>query len=77
MIQVLMKAVDTSDREELERRLEELEARRDFLSGRIKELIMLIKKAEEAPKTIQKLREEMADIDEEYHGLIRLYYRQN
>ncbi|MGF7431063.1 hypothetical protein PQV03_09900 [Thermoanaerobacterium thermosaccharolyticum] len=77
MIQVLMKVVDTSDKEELERKLAAFEASIEFRHNRIKELQELKKQAEKADMIIKKMREEIADISEEYHETLRLYYGQN
>ncbi|WP_434565137.1 hypothetical protein PQ689_03160 [Thermoanaerobacterium thermosaccharolyticum] len=77
MIQVLMKAVDTSDKEEMERQLTSLENSIEFRLQRIRELQELKRQAAKADALIEKLRDEIADMKEEYRELTRLYYSQN
>ncbi|MDE4542290.1 hypothetical protein [Thermoanaerobacterium sp. R66] len=76
MIQVLMKAVDTSDKEEMERQLTSLENSIEFRLQRIRELQELKRQAAKADVLIEKLRDEIADLNQEHKELTRLYYSQ-
>ena len=76
MIQVLMKTVDTSDKEEMERQLTSLENSIEFRLQRIRELQELKRQAAKADVLIEKLRDEIADLNQEHKELTRLYYSQ-
>ncbi|AFK87445.1 MULTISPECIES: hypothetical protein [Thermoanaerobacterium] len=62
--------------DELDRELATLEMQIEFRYRRIKELQELKRQAEKADMIIKKLRDEIADYNEEYHEKLRLYYSQ-
>ncbi|HHV74882.1 hypothetical protein BVF91_05950 [Thermoanaerobacterium sp. PSU-2] len=62
--------------DELDRELATLEMQIEFRCRRIKELQELKRQAEKADMIIKKLRDEIADYNEEYHEKLRLYYSQ-
>lgn len=76
MIQVQKRYIETTSIDELDRELTTLEMQIEFRYRRIKELQELKRQAEKADMIIKKLRDEIADYNEEYHEKLRLYYSQ-
>ncbi|WP_434642697.1 hypothetical protein PQ692_00245 [Thermoanaerobacterium thermosaccharolyticum] len=62
--------------DEIDRELATLEMQIEFRYRRIKELQELKRQAEKADMIIKKLRDEIADYNEEYREKLRLYYSQ-
>jgi len=76
MIQVQKRYIETTSIDELDRELATLKMQIEFRYRRIKELQELKRQAEKADMIIKKLRDEIADYNEEYHEKLRLYYSQ-
>ncbi|WKV08167.1 hypothetical protein Q2T46_11580 [Thermoanaerobacterium sp. CMT5567-10] len=76
MAQALTKSVVNVDIDELDRELTTLEMQKEFRLRRIRELQELKRQAAKADALIEKFREEIAELDEEYHEKLRLYYSQ-
>lgn len=76
MIHAQKRYAETTSVDELDRKLATLEMQIEFRYRRIKELQELKRQAEKADMIIKKLRDEIADYNEEYHEKLRLYYSQ-
>ena len=76
MIQVQKRYIETTSVDELDRELATLEMQKEFRLQRIRELQELKRQAAKADALIEKFREEIVELDEEYHEKLRLYYSQ-